>query len=94
VDEKKATAKCQHMGKTYYFRAPACKMAFDEDPAKYTGTGGHEMAGHGSHEMQFWSFTCGLGERTATVLVPQLMRPRELSQPRRVEREETKSSSC
>jgi YHS domain-containing protein len=51
VDEKKASAKSQHMGKTYYFCAPACKRAFDEDPAKYTRTGGYEMAGHGSHKM-------------------------------------------
>ncbi len=51
VDEKKAPAKSEHMGKTYYFCAPACKKAFDENPAKYTGGGGHEMAGHGSHQM-------------------------------------------
>jgi Cu+-exporting ATPase len=52
VDEEKAPAKSQHMGKTYYFCALACKRAFfDEDPAKYTWTGGHEMAGHGSHKM-------------------------------------------
>ena len=49
VDEKKVPAKSQPMGKTYYFCAPACKRAFDEDPAKYTGTRGHKMAGHGSH---------------------------------------------
>jgi len=51
VDEKKAPAKSPHMGKTYYFCAPACKKAFDEDPAKYTGTGGHEMAGHTRHKL-------------------------------------------
>ncbi len=51
VDEKTAPAKSEHMGKTYYFCAPACKKAFDEDPAKYTEGGGHEMAGHGSHQM-------------------------------------------
>lgn len=51
VDEKKAPAKSQHMGKTYYFCAPACKKAFDQDPGKYTGGGGHEMAGHEGHKM-------------------------------------------
>ncbi|MGO9116365.1 MAG: hypothetical protein ACLQPD_02015 [Desulfomonilaceae bacterium] len=25
MDEKKAPAKSQHMGRTYYFCAPACK---------------------------------------------------------------------
>ena len=71
VDEKKALAKSQHMGKTYYFCAPACKRAFDEDSAKYTGTGRHEMAGHSSHKLQLGSFICGPGEGTATLLVPQ-----------------------
>ena len=36
VDEKTAPAKSEHMGKTYYFCAPGCKKAFDENPAKYT----------------------------------------------------------
>ncbi len=35
VDEKKAAAKSEHMGKTYYFCAPGCKHAFDENPQKY-----------------------------------------------------------
>jgi YHS domain-containing protein len=35
VDEKKATAKSKHMGNTYYFCAPGCKKAFDENPRKY-----------------------------------------------------------
>ena len=35
VDEKTAPAKSKHMGKTYYFCAPACKKAFDEKPKKY-----------------------------------------------------------
>jgi len=35
VDEKKAAAKSEHMGKTYYFCAPGCKKAFDENPQKY-----------------------------------------------------------
>ncbi len=51
VDEGTAPAKSEHMGKTYYFCAPGCKKAFDENPAKYTGGEGHEMAGHGGHQM-------------------------------------------
>jgi YHS domain-containing protein len=51
VDEEKTPAGSQHMGKTYHFCAPSCKRAFDEDPAKYTGTGRHEMAGHARHKM-------------------------------------------
>ncbi len=51
VDEKMAPAKSEHIGKTYYFCSPGCKKAFDENPAKYTGGGGHEMAGHGGHQM-------------------------------------------
>ena len=50
VDEKKAAAKSQHMGKTYYFCAPGCKKAFDSNPGKYTG-GERKMHGHGGHKM-------------------------------------------
>jgi len=35
VDEKKAAATSEHMGKTYNFCAPGCKQAFDENPEKY-----------------------------------------------------------
>tara|TARA_B100000315_G_scaffold226789_1_gene234013 strand:+ start:238 stop:390 length:153 start_codon:yes stop_codon:yes gene_type:complete len=35
VDENTAPAKSEYMGKTYYFCAPGCKKAFDENPAKY-----------------------------------------------------------
>ncbi len=51
VDEKTAPAKSEHMGKTYYFCAVGCKKTFDENPAKYTEGGGHEMAGHSGHQM-------------------------------------------
>ena len=51
VDEKKAVATSQHMGKTYYFCAPGCKKAFDADPEKYAGGKAHEMGGHGGHKM-------------------------------------------
>lgn len=34
VDEKKATAKAQYDGQTYYFCSSGCKSAFEKDPAK------------------------------------------------------------
>ena len=49
VDEKTAPAKLEYQGKTYYFCAPGYKKAFDENPAKYTEGGGHEMAGHSGY---------------------------------------------
>lgn len=35
VDERKAAAKSEYKGKTYYFCALGCKQAFDENPQKY-----------------------------------------------------------
>lgn len=35
VEEKKAAAKSDYKGKTYYFCAVGCKKTFDKDPAKY-----------------------------------------------------------
>ncbi len=40
VDEKTAPAKSEYQGKTYYFCAPGCKKAFDENPAQYLEGGG------------------------------------------------------
>ena len=37
VDEKNAAAKSDYKGKTYYFCAPGCKVAFDKEPEKYLG---------------------------------------------------------
>ncbi|OGO23377.1 MAG: YHS domain-containing protein [Chloroflexi bacterium RBG_16_50_9] len=37
VDEKKAAAKSEYKGKTYYFCSPGCKKAFDANPDKYLG---------------------------------------------------------
>lgn len=51
VNEKSASAKSEHMGKTYYFCNPGCKRTFDANPAKYIKSGGQEMAGHGGHMM-------------------------------------------
>ena len=35
VDAAKAAGLSTHAGKTYYFCAPACKQAFEAEPAKY-----------------------------------------------------------
>ena len=35
VDEKSAKFKTTYNGKTYYFCAPGCKIAFEENPEKY-----------------------------------------------------------
>lgn len=37
IDEKRAPAKTEYKGQTYYFCANACKTKFDADPAKYAG---------------------------------------------------------
>jgi Cu+-exporting ATPase len=36
IDPEKAAARSEYRGKTYYFCAPGCKIAFDKDPEKYT----------------------------------------------------------
>jgi YHS domain-containing protein len=49
VDPETAAAKTEYRGKTYYFCAPGCKVAFEKDPAKYLKeeTGGeHRHHGH------------------------------------------------
>jgi len=35
IDEKKAAAKADYKGKTYYFCATGCKKAFLDNPEKY-----------------------------------------------------------
>lgn len=35
VDEKTAQYKTEHKGKIYYFCAPGCKKAFEENPEKF-----------------------------------------------------------
>jgi len=37
VDEKKAAGTSEYKGKKYYFCAPGCKKAFDQNPEKYAG---------------------------------------------------------
>ena len=38
VDEKTAKLKTEYKGKTYYFCAPGCKIAFEENPEKFLKT--------------------------------------------------------
>jgi Cu+-exporting ATPase len=35
VKKDKATATSEHMGKTFYFCAQACKKEFDQEPMRY-----------------------------------------------------------
>ena len=35
IDEKTAVATSDYKGKTYYFCAVGCKVAFDKDPEQY-----------------------------------------------------------
>lgn len=35
VDESRAAATAVYQGRTYYFCAPGCKVAFEKDPGKY-----------------------------------------------------------
>jgi YHS domain-containing protein len=49
VDEEKAAAKSEYKGKTYYFCAPGCKVAFDKDPEKYLKGEGEHHGMHGMH---------------------------------------------
>ena len=37
VDVKTAKFKTEHKGETYYFCAPGCKKAFEENPGDYIG---------------------------------------------------------
>ncbi len=37
LDEKKAGARVEYQGQTYYFCSPGCKAAFEKDPQKYVG---------------------------------------------------------
>ncbi len=47
VNEKKAAAKSEYKGKTYYFCAQGCKAAFDKEPEKYLGTKPGDLHEHG-----------------------------------------------
>jgi YHS domain-containing protein len=60
VDEKTAKWKSIYKGRTYYFCAPGCKTAFDEEPEMYiSGNAPHtECQGH-SHEHGGCGCGCG-----------------------------------
>jgi Cu+-exporting ATPase len=52
VTPETAVAKAEYKGKTYYFCAPGCKVAFEKDPEQYLkevqgGSGGHSGHHHG-----------------------------------------------
>jgi YHS domain-containing protein len=40
IDPKTAAATSEYEGKTYYFCARGCKVAFDKDPEKYVKKNG------------------------------------------------------
>ncbi|MFN2149073.1 MAG: YHS domain-containing protein [Anaerolineales bacterium] len=49
VDEATAKWTSEYKGQTYYFCAPGCKQAFDQDPEHYlTGNAGHAGHHHGA----------------------------------------------
>ena len=41
IDPKTAAGKSDYQGQTYYFCAPGCKKAFDQEPGKYIKTVSH-----------------------------------------------------
>ena len=46
VDPRTAAAQSEYKGRTYYFCARGCKVAFDKDPEKYlTGSATTEGGG-------------------------------------------------
>ncbi|MEA3375920.1 MAG: YHS domain-containing protein [Chloroflexota bacterium] len=46
VQPETAAAKAEYKGKTYYFCAPGCKVAFEEDPEKYLKESGEDDHQH------------------------------------------------
>ena len=42
--------RSEHEGTTYYFCAPGCKVAFEQDPHAYLGEHDHGHADHESHD--------------------------------------------
>ena len=53
VDTETAKHTSEYEGNTYYFCAPGCKKAFDQNPPQYltggeTSQGGHDV--HGGHD--------------------------------------------
>jgi len=48
VDEETAEYKSEYKGKTYYFCAPGCRRAFEENPEKYIAKELEERENHNS----------------------------------------------
>ena len=48
VNQETAAAQTEYKGKTYYFCAPGCKVAFTKDPEKYLKKQ-HTHDGHHHH---------------------------------------------
>lgn len=49
VDPKTAPAKTEYEGQMYYFCAPGCKAAFEEQPEKYLEGAEEEGEAHHGH---------------------------------------------
>ena len=49
VDENTAEHKSEYNGKTYYFCAPGCKKAFDDEPEKYLNDESESHHDHHGH---------------------------------------------
>ncbi|TEU17995.1 MAG: YHS domain-containing protein [Anaerolineales bacterium] len=49
VDPETAPAKSEYEGKTYYFCARGCKVAFDRDPEKYLEAAEKDEQHHSHH---------------------------------------------
>jgi Cu+-exporting ATPase len=51
IDEDQAAATVEYQGQLYYFCAPGCKTAFEQEPEKYVGAeGGPEHEQGQGHE--------------------------------------------
>lgn len=48
VDPETAAGTSEYQGQTYYFCAPGCKKAFDQEPGKYVETSGPDTK-HAHH---------------------------------------------
>jgi len=48
IDSQQAGATAEYQGQTYYFCSPACKKAFEKDPARYA----QQQGGQSSHQHQ------------------------------------------
>jgi len=49
VEMSQAAATSVYQGQTYYFCAPGCKRAFEQNPAKYLGGAGQGKGGMHGH---------------------------------------------